>query len=137
MVLPMIPDKKKKVLLITLTLVFLCYSFYLYSSTPVKPNMESGDAIQGKLVWQQYNCTACHQIYGLGGYLGPDLTNSYSKKGSDYINVFLSNGSPTMPNFHLTEKEKQALMAYLKSLDASGSADPKTFKIHSNGTIEQ
>jgi len=41
----------------------------------------SEKALQGQQLWQQNNCFSCHQIYGLGGYLGPDLTNVYSQRG--------------------------------------------------------
>ena len=63
----------------------------------------------GKMIWQQYNCTACHQVYGLGGYLGPDLTNTFSLKGPEYIAAFLKSGTVTMPDFHLKENEIDAL----------------------------
>ena len=39
------------------------------------------EAITGKVLYQKYNCTACHQIYGLGGFLGPDLTIVVSQQG--------------------------------------------------------
>jgi hypothetical protein len=42
-----------------------------------------------------------------------------------------------MPNFHLSEQERSDLIEYLKTVDASGNADPKTFKIYTDGTIEQ
>ncbi len=43
-----------------------------------KPHPVGAPAAAGKLLYQKYNCQACHQIYGLGGYMGPDLTNVYS-----------------------------------------------------------
>jgi hypothetical protein len=42
-----------------------------------------------------------------------------------------------MPKFDMTEAERRAIIAYLKSIDESGIAHPKSFKINSNGTIEQ
>jgi len=120
-----------------LALSFFSYSFSLYLDPPVKKNVVSGATSDGKLLWQKYNCTACHQVYGLGGFLGPDLTNTYSLRGPLYIKAFLQSGTVTMPNFHFNEKELNALLAYLQNMDASGKADPKTFIISSNGTIEQ
>ena len=132
------PSENQKILVVTLlTTVFLLYSFYLYSSLPVKyypTNKETGN---GKLVWQKYNCNACHQVYGLGGFLGPDLTNTYSIKGISYIKALLANGTARMPNFHLTDGEINALTAWFKSIDASGSSDPRTFTLNYDGTIEQ
>ncbi|HEY0678577.1 MAG TPA: cytochrome c, partial [Chitinophagaceae bacterium] len=72
----------------------------------------------------------------LGGYLGPDLTNVYSQKGPLLIKAFLQNGTPVMPNFHLSNNEIEALTAYLKHIDASGKSDPRTFTINIDGTIQ-
>lgn len=94
--------------------------------------------MQGKMIWQEKNCTACHQIYGLGGFLGPDLTNIYSVegKGPVYIRAFVTAGNPTMPSFQLKEEELTALVEYLRHVDSSGKADPKEFKVNYDGTIE-
>ncbi|MBI3235010.1 MAG: cytochrome c [Bacteroidetes bacterium] len=95
------------------------------------------EAVNGKLIWQKYNCNACHQIYGLGGYLGSDLTNEYSLKDTNFIKAFLMNGTDIMPNFNLTEQEVNALLAFLNTIDRSGKSDPRTFRINVNGTIKQ
>lgn len=133
----MLSDTKKLIIFLFLIAGFLFYSFFIYSALPVKNIKVSPEVSKGKLVWQQYNCNACHQVYGLGGYLGPDLTNAYSLKGPDYIKAFLKSGTATMPDFRLNEKEIKYLLAYLQNMDASGKADPKTFTINSNGTIQQ
>jgi len=133
----MIKDKQKYIAAAILLTGFLCYTFILYSTLPAENNTPDQEATRGKLVWQQYNCNACHQVYGLGGYLGPDLTNVYSLKGKEYIKAFLQNGTPIMPDFHLSREEMDALVAYLKNIDASGKADPRTFTTNWDGTIEQ
>jgi len=130
-------EKKKTLVAVLLISAFLFYSFHLYTSLPFRIQPISVAASKGKLIWQKYNCTSCHQIYGLGGYLGPDLTNAYSMRGPDYIKVFLLGGTTTMPNFHLKEDEISSLIAYLQNVDSSGKSDPRTFRINTNGTIEQ
>lgn len=80
---------------------------------------------------------ACHQVFGLGGYLGPDLTNVYSRRDEAYIRAFLQHGSAVMPDFQLSDNDMEALVAYLQILDQSGKADPRSFKIQPNGTIHQ
>lgn len=130
-------DKQKIIVAALLLVAFLFYSFYLYSSLPVKNYTINDEAGKGRLVWQQYNCNACHQVYGLGGYIGPDLTNTYSSKGKEYIKAFLNYGTAAMPNFNLTAKEVNALLAYLKNIDASGKSDPRSFTIRYDGTIKQ
>jgi len=132
------PSEKQKIIVMMVLLTgFLCYTFSLYTFLPVKNYPESVESAAGKLVWQQYNCTACHQIYGLGGYLGPDLTNEYSRRDTNYIVAFLKNGTTTMPKFKLGDHEINALIAFLKVTDKSGRSDPRTFIIKNNGTIQQ
>ena len=133
----MLSDNKKMIIALTLIAGFLFYSFSIYSSLPTKNVKVLPEVSKGKLVWQQYNCNACHQVYGLGGYLGPDLTNVYSLKGPEYIKAFVKSGTVTMPNFHLKEEEIIDILAYLQNIDASGKADPRTFTINIDGTIQQ
>jgi len=79
-------------------------------------------AAKGFRVWQQKNCQSCHQLYGLGGYMGPDLTNimSDSLKGEPYARVFMTNGSAKMPNLSLSAEQINELTAFLKWVDKSG-----------------
>jgi nitric oxide reductase subunit C len=125
----------KSLLLLVLGWGYACYSLFVYSSNANAP-VASVDAQAGKLVFQKYNCIACHQLYGLGGNLGPDLTNSYAK-GNGYVKAFLKRGTQTMPNFHLTDDETDALVAFLKYTNTTGSADPRTFTLSPNGTASQ
>ena len=91
----------------------------------------------GRLVWQKYNCHTCHQFYGLGGYLGPDLTNVYSRsnKNEAYIKAIIQSGVRQMPAFDLSEDEMTTLLAFLKDVDASGNADVKAHKPEILGTF--
>ncbi|MFN8242865.1 MAG: cytochrome c [Ferruginibacter sp.] len=130
-------DRQKITIALFLLIAFLSYSFYLYTHQPVTITGSNVKQDQGKLVWQKYNCNACHQIYGLGGYLGPDLTNVYSRRGADYIRTMIENGTIIMPAFHLPKDEMTAITDYLHGIDSTGSADPRTFSIKSNGTISQ
>lgn len=133
----MLADRQKVLVISLLIISFLLYSFSIYLNPPEKKEPITMLSTKGKLLWQQYNCVACHQVYGLGGYLGPDLTNVYSHKGTAYIKVFLANGTATMPNFHLSDEDIAALTAYLQQIDASGSADPRSYTIQPDGTIQQ
>ena len=116
--------KKKKRLLISILIFLFClYNVIIYNSkgneSPIKL---SSQAIQGQKLWQKNNCWSCHQVYGLGGYLGPDLTNVFSAsgKGSDYIKAFLNSGVKSMPKFNFSEAEKEALISYLEHIDKTG-----------------
>lgn len=124
-----------------LCILFLVYSFNIYL-IPLHSKMPEGFdskvASEGRLVWQKYNCQSCHQFYGLGGYLGPDLTNIYSApgKGEVMIKALVKSGTNQMPSFNLTLEEESNLLQFLKSTDASGIADPRKFLVKSNGMIE-
>ncbi len=109
--------------LIVLLGVFIVYNLIIYSqkSASSAPIMSS-NAIEGEKLWQDNNCTSCHQLYGLGGYLGPDLTNviSHPQKGDAYVEAFLNSGESTMPKFNFTEEEKEKLVAFLAHVDKTG-----------------
>lgn len=96
-------------------------------------------AAEGRLVWQKYNCQSCHQLYGLGGYLGPDLTNEYSKFSGNHevLKAFFKGGFKQMPTFSLTKNEEDLLIEFLKETDASGNGDPRNYKLLNDGMIEQ
>lgn len=57
--------------------------------TPDTVRYASYDAVQGKRVFQSYNCMGCHTIVGNGAYFGPDLTKLYGKTGPAWIEAFL------------------------------------------------
>ena len=130
---------KARIIFILLVVSFLCYSVHLYikPEQPVRFAFNSSVAAQGRLVWQKYNCQSCHQLYGLGGYLGPDLTNIYSAlyKGEDYIKAFVIGGTNQMPAFSINDSEMVQLIEFFKMTDASGQADPKLFTIQKDGMI--
>ncbi|GAB1445180.1 MAG: cytochrome c [Cyclobacteriaceae bacterium] len=131
-------DKTKYILLSSLLVSFVIYTSFIYRQPIVHELSEDTEIVmQGKMIWQKKNCGACHQIYGLGGFLGPDLTNIYSAvgKGPMYIKAFVTAGTPVMPSFHLQEQEMTELLQYLRHVDASGKSDPKQFRVNYDGTI--
>lgn len=129
-------------LFIILSISFLLYSFSIYlKPLSVKKDIkfDMAKAAEGRLVWQKNNCQSCHQLYGLGGYLGPDLTNVVSnpKKGEIIIEQILKYGVRQMPAYNLSEHDFKSLVEFLKSTDASGSADPRDYLTTYTGMIEQ
>lgn len=75
----------------------------------------------GKTIYENYNCTSCHQLYGLGGYLGPELTTAYSDplRGPVFMKAFLQGGGPRMPNFRFSEAQINSLLSYLQYVDST------------------
>ena len=123
--------------------LFLIYSTKIYLTPWLNKNEQANykieKAAEGRLVWQKYNCQSCHQLYGLGGYLGPDLTNicSDSMRGEVLIRTLVKSGVKQMPACKMSESELVYLIEFLKSVNASGKSDTRLFKINSIGMIER
>lgn len=103
--------------------MFVIYNAVIYTQgTSNNTPLLSEKALKGEQLYQENNCTACHQFYGLGGYLGPDLTNisSLPNKGDEYIKAFLNSGVKSMPKFNFSEEEKEAIVQFLKEVDQTG-----------------
>ena len=116
-------------------LAFSAYSAMVYTATPNleprRPLTES--AAHGQRLYQEYNCVACHQFFGLGGYMGPDLTNVASEKGIAYARAYISAGSRRMPDFDLSEAEIESLVDFLVFVDGSGRYPAEHHEIYWNG----
>ena len=117
----------KVITLLILLISFVIYSFIIYTkgteSDVVLSENELSLVKQGKQIYQQYNCMSCHQIYGLGGYLGPELTTAWSDKhrGEEFIKAFLKSGGRRMPDFKFEPHQIDALTSYLKYVDSTAT----------------
>jgi mono/diheme cytochrome c family protein/glucose/arabinose dehydrogenase len=84
----------------------------------------SGDAKQGKVIFESAGCLACHRVgeLGTGGlYSGPELTRVGEKRSVDAFYRLLTkpetiNADHRMPVFALTKKQANDLAVYLGSL---------------------
>ncbi|MFB3923909.1 MAG: c-type cytochrome [Terriglobia bacterium] len=80
----------------------------------------SPQVVEGKHLWQHYDCNDCHTIFGIGGYYAPDVTKAYAIRGDAWLRKFLADPHamyPTgrqMPNFRLADAQIGSLVAYLK-----------------------
>ena len=130
----------KRVIFGCLFAAFAMYSAYVYTAgTRITQAVVLSDEVrEGYGLFQSHNCTACHQFYGLGGYMGPDLTNVVSTegKGPFYARAFLQAGTARMPNFGLTAREIDSLIAFLKYVDSTGKYPLETYRIRWYGTVE-
>lgn len=117
--------------------VFAVYSSYVYTAgTEADHVARMNDSERfGAEVYQQYNCVACHQFYGLGGYRGPDLTNVISNRGAAYARAFISAGTAAMPNLGLASEEIDAVIAYLAFVDRTGTYPVENYDVQWNGTV--
>ena len=127
--------------------ILLCSAFLIFSfSIYLRPlniqnfkGVNKTQAAEGRLIWQKYNCQSCHQLYGLGGYLGPDLTNEYSKFSGNHevLKAFFRGGFKQMPDYNLSNREAELLIDFLKDTDASWNGDPRNYRMLKDGMIEQ
>ena len=130
-----------KRIFLLLFVCFLTFSIWIYAIPLFSPTPYSEKELhlvaEGRLVWQKNNCHTCHQLYGLGGYLGPDLTNVYSRSGNNeyYIRAIVKSGVKQMPVFEISEEEMNALLQFLKNVDQSGSSNPQDYQPEILGTF--
>jgi nitric oxide reductase subunit C len=112
----------RRTIFITIMIFASFYSYLVYTGGTENKNGEllTEKAAHGKILWQEYNCSACHQLYGLGGYMGPDLTNEIKLKGAEYAKAIMTTGTVKMPNLHLNKTEIDEMAEYLVCLSNSG-----------------
>lgn len=135
----MLSPRKHLFILLLLLALFSCYNYIIYTDSLAYGKVRlSEKALQGEKLWLQNNCNACHQIYGLGGYLGPDLTNVYSfrKRDEKYLKSIFNSGIKSMPQFDLNEIEKEELLQFLKEIDQTGQYPNTKSKIEADGWVK-
>ena len=130
-----------KRIFLMLFVCFLAFSIWIYAIPLFSPTPYSEKELhlvaEGRLVWQKYNCHTCHQLYGLGGYLGPDLTNVYSRTSNNeaYIKGIIKSGVKQMPAFEISDDEMKALLHFLKNVDDTGTSNPQDYQPEIIGTF--
>lgn len=105
----------KKRLISFLVLCFGIQTVLVYSDARSVPLTEA--ALQGRVLWHQHACQTCHQLYGQGGFLGPDLTNVSSRIDSTRFASLLQVGSGQMPPLRLNDLEVAAISEFLRHMD--------------------
>lgn len=126
------------VLCIVFILVYVFYNKEIYTEKSNYGDIKlSNKALKGERLWLENNCNACHQLYGLGGYLGPDLTNVVSapNKSEDYIKVMMISGVKSMPKFNFSPHEQEFIFQFLKEVDETGYYPNKNAKIEYTGWV--
>ena len=93
------------------------------SAPGVPAGQESQQVQAGRLVYKQFNCSYCHAINGVGGAVGPDLSQTGAKWKTDTLSAYLTNPNSMIPKtLHpkllFTSDELNNLTAYLLTLGA-------------------
>ena len=114
----------KRASLLGLVSCFILVSVLVYSdpasNRPLSPRAEAG-----RRIWHARNCQSCHQLYGFGGFLGPDLTNASPWLTPQRLERVLVEGSGLMPAFALKAYEIDALDAFLGTMDVTGQGQAR------------
>jgi len=131
--------RQYRIILLVLVATFFIYNTAVYT-IGTRNNLPpmSKKAMRGEWLWQKNNCTSCHQLYGLGGYLGPDLTNVISAegKGPNYVKALMLSGIKAMPAFSFTKDEQNQIVAFLSCVDSTGYFPNHNAKLHFSGWVE-
>lgn len=109
-------------------LLFLALTLDTVIALPERSNYSqlTPAVAHGKEIWEKYNCVGCHTIMGEGAYFAPELGNVFYRRGAGNKKVFKrylrawmaaqplhSPGRRKMPQFHLTDKQVNALAEFL------------------------
>ncbi|MDD5250955.1 MAG: cytochrome c, partial [Rhodocyclaceae bacterium] len=82
----------------------------------------------GKRIWETHQCIGCHTLLGEGAYFAPELGNVYKRRGPEFIKAWIASqpthtpGRRQMPQFNLTDKELDDLVAFFKYVSEIDSA---------------
>ncbi len=111
----------RKLLMALLVTAYVVQTGIVYSDdTADQREALSPLALKGRQLWHSHNCQACHQFYGFGGFLGPDLTNAAGRLTRARLDQILTKGTLPMPAFWMSNQEIDAIEAYLAAMDRTG-----------------
>jgi mono/diheme cytochrome c family protein len=119
--------KRDRIFLVALALAVLALRLLLapprWWLTLTKPVDLSDPATAGAQVVEKYDCRSCHRIDGRGSLKAPDLAGVTERLDNVSLWLWLGNpkavkGNTAMPNFHLSDAEIEAILAYLRALEA-------------------
>jgi len=107
--------------------------YQIASSSPDELVMltDAADLEEGKTVYKDMNCFACHGMNGEGNAIGPNLTDEYWLDGGDFTSVFniIKNGKPTkgMTAFkgQISDTKILKVSSYVMSLAGTNPANAK------------
>lgn len=119
----------RKALLTGLLASFAGQSALVYLDDTATPEMRlSEEGVSGRRLWHRFNCNVCHQIYGFGGFLGPDLTNAAPRLSRARLDEVLTIGTAQMPAFHLDADQITAIETFLHELNDTGIGVARRWK---------
>lgn len=111
----MYTPSKRKLLVGVLAVCFFVQTGLVYSDQREAPLSE--EAVRGRKLYHENACQVCHQLYGQGGFLGPDLTNVSTGLDSMRLRSLLTVGSGQMPALSFSDAQITDMRAFLREID--------------------
>jgi len=113
-----------KTFIIGVFLLFITFvGIITYSFITLETPHLSKEVINGKKVWQKYNCVNCHTLFGHGAYAASDLTHVYSKRGEKWLENYFTELPPMFPGYQKrhpgisTKEQLKSLLTFFKYVD--------------------
>ncbi|MBU6475424.1 MAG: c-type cytochrome, partial [Alphaproteobacteria bacterium] len=111
--------RHRKCVMTALAAVFLLQSWFVYTDKAGRRHhAPSAAAVQGQMIWRHHNCQTCHQLFGLGGFLGPDLTHVTERLSPAAFSAILQVAPFPMPPQRMSADEITDIYAFLQETDA-------------------
>ncbi|MCO4762621.1 MAG: c-type cytochrome [Myxococcales bacterium] len=108
---------------------------------------EMTDAVKrGHEIWNDNNCMGCHTILGEGAYYAPELTKVVSRRGAEWIKVFIKDpeamypGRRKMVKYDFTDAQIDDLIAYFSwigKIDTNGFPPEPDLKIGAGSSAQK
>lgn len=98
----------------------------------------SEEVKRGKELWDKNNCMGCHTILGEGAYYAPELTKAYTRRGAEWLKIFLRDpekmfpGERKMVQYNFTDAQIGDVVAFLKwvsEMNLNGFPKEPTIKL--------
>ncbi len=91
----------------------------------------------GEMLFEDYDCLACHRVGSDGRFIGPDLTWVGLRKTAAWEKTWLADPpgfkpDTFMPNFHIPQKGIEALAEYLHNQQGQKNADSQEWEFRTN-----
>lgn len=92
---------------------------------------------KGRLLFDDYDCKACHRVGSEGRFVGPDLTWIGIRKTQSWEKVWLADPpafkpNTFMPNFHIPEKGTEALAEFLHQQQGQENEESQRWEFRTN-----
>ncbi|MEE9271612.1 MAG: c-type cytochrome [Candidatus Krumholzibacteria bacterium] len=102
-------------------------------NTPAIMSRSNTSEEKGRMLFDAYDCSACHRVGAAGRFIGPNLTWVGKRRPKPWENRWLEDPSAMkartfMPNFKLPQGERLALVEYLHGLQGQRNGEAKRWE---------